>query len=204
MKWMLLLLLFVSAGWACAADSDSQNAFVKLTEEESIDFARAICDSKIAQEDSCKYHQDPNNNRLLLNFSLGEFLVNSVIYGNFTSPHSKEAFVDLIITETEFSRSSAFFRYHENKWHLIDFNRDNGAYYCSKSQDTKFQDFLVCGSIWFDFGFDFGTNDDDASIYAEFNSFYDLETFRFENDIITPKYLLSIVNPSLSTRQFEG
>jgi hypothetical protein len=41
MKALFLLLLLLLPGWVYAADGDAQNAFVKLTEEESIEFARA-------------------------------------------------------------------------------------------------------------------------------------------------------------------
>lgn len=195
MKWIFLFLLFVLPSWVCAADGDAQNALAELTEGESIQFAQAICDSSIAQKDSCEYYKNYNGNRLLLNFTMGEFSLNSVVYGRFTSPNSEEAFVNLGVTETESSLSSAFFRYQNNQWYLIDFNRDNGAYYCSKFHNSSLQDFLVCGSTGLDFGFDFGTHKDDANIYAEYNGFFDLETFRFDNDVITPDYLFSIVNP---------
>jgi hypothetical protein len=191
---IVLLLLSLLTGWVYAADSSLSNGFVKLSEEEAIKFARAICSSRIAKDSSCEYGQGSFS--LFINFARGNFGLGSVIYGSFTFPNLKEAFVDLIVYEGEFNRASALFQYRENEWNLIDFNPNQGAYNCSKFNNINYQDFLVCGSTWFDFGFDFGAKKDDASVYAEFNSFFDLQTFRFENGTIEVEYLFNFVNPS--------
>jgi hypothetical protein len=193
MKIAFLILLLLLSGYIHAADGDSQNAFIELTVEESIKFAQAICDTEIGEGRSCEYGEYDSFGPFVF-FEEGYFWPKSVIYGSFTSSHEDEAFVDLLVSDTEFNYSSALFRYQNGKWNYIAFN-ENGGQNCSTFKSAEYRDFLVCGVHWTDYGFDFGFSEDDASIYAEYGSTFDIETLQFEDDTIAFKPLLKVVNP---------